>query len=180
MTVKTRSKLSKATSQSYKNGRKIYGGRTKWVEIETSNGKIKVQGTYEVRTCRILDQWKKIGKIKNWEYTYDRFTYIGCDKKKHYYLLDFKVFIDDGFYYLEPKGWLKPNDPLKWKTVRNLGYTLVVWFNKDIKKEEKLLTQSNNSIRNPRGTSVSDSIPGRNPAGQSLSLWCPTCLNLGA
>lgn len=146
MTVKTKSKLSRATSRSYKNGRKIYGGRTKWIEIETSIGKIKVQGSYEVRTCRILDQWKEIGKIKNWEYTQDRFEYIGYDRKNHYYLLDFKIFTDGGFYYLEPKGWIRTNDLLKWNAIRKLNYKLIVWFKKDIKREEKLLKQSSNQI----------------------------------
>ena len=46
---------------------------------------------------KILKYWfnsnsqeKKI--IFDWEYTKDRYDYLGIDNKKHSYLLDFKVF----------------------------------------------------------------------------------------
>lgn len=68
---------SNKIKQTYINGKKIAGGTTKWYEY---NG-IKVQGTYELRTCKILDFWKTKRIIKNWEYTKDRFSYIGNDKK---------------------------------------------------------------------------------------------------
>lgn len=100
----------------------------------------KVQGSYELRVCKILDNWKKTGKIKDWEYTKDRVEYIGEDDKKHSYLLDFKVFENSGdFYYIETKGRSTFNDILKWKSVKGKGYKLEVWFNKDIEENEKLL-----------------------------------------
>lgn len=118
----------------YNNGKLVYGGTTKWLKYKD----IKVQGSYEYRTCIILDKWKELGKIKNWEYTKDRFKYIGIDNKNHNYLMDFKVWNNDNtFYYLEVKGYEKPNDKLKWKSVVDKGYELKIWFNNDILKEEK-------------------------------------------
>ena len=115
---------------------KVTGGTTKWIPYKD----IKVQGSYEFRTCFILDDWKNLGKIKKWEYTNDRFKYIGIDGKTHNYLLDFKIWNnDDTFYYLETKGYKKPNDDYKWNAIKNLGYDLKIWFNDDILKEEKIL-----------------------------------------
>jgi hypothetical protein len=125
---------SKVHKKSYAKGdRIIAGGLTKWFDY---NG-IRVQGTYELRTCHILDVWKEYNVIKDWEYTKDRVDYIGEDDKKHSYLLDFKVFTNEGFfYYIEVKGYEHPNDPLKWKAVRDKGNKLEVWFEKDILKNE--------------------------------------------
>lgn len=132
----TRKKLSLATKKSYKEGKQVYGGTSKWYDYKN----IRVQGTYELRTCKILDKWKEQGKIKDWEYTNDRVQYIGVDEKKHTYLLDFKVFENNNsFYYLETKGWEDDNDKLKWKAVENNGDKLKVWFNKDISEYEKIL-----------------------------------------
>lgn len=108
-------------------------GTTKWYKYKN----IKVQGTYELRTCKILDYWKKIKKIKSWEYTNDRITYIGSDNKKHSYLLDFKVVENNSnIYYIETKGYKTIEDELKWNAVKELGYKLLVWYNEDILNEE--------------------------------------------
>jgi hypothetical protein len=128
---------SKIQKLSYSKGnRVIAGGLTKWYPYKN----IKVQGTYELRTCYILDKWIEEGKIKNWEYTNDRIKYISIDNKEHSYLLDFKIFeSDNSFYYIETKGYKHPNDDLKWKAVREAGNRLEVWFEKDIiKKEDEL------------------------------------------
>ncbi len=123
--------------QKYKNGKEVYGGTTKWLKYKD----IKVQGTYEYRVCIILDKWKDLSQIKNWEYTNDRFEYIGVDNKKHNYLMDFKIWNnDDTFYYLEVKGYEKENDKLKWESVREKGYKLEVWFDNDIKEKEFMAT----------------------------------------
>lgn len=121
---------SEINKKAYKEGRNyIAGGTTKWYEYKN----IKVQGTYELRVCKILDQWKDNNLIKSWEYTNDRYKYIGIDGKEHSYLLDFKVINhDDSFYYIEVKGYEKENDKLKWNAIRNLGYKLEVWFKKTI------------------------------------------------
>jgi hypothetical protein len=139
-TTETKRKLSDIAKNQFITGKRNSNGTTKckWVEIETSNGKLKVQGSYEVRTCRILDILKENGEILDWEYTNDRIQYIGPDNKQHTYLIDFKVINTDGtFHYLEVKGRKMENDEFKWKAVRELGYRLDVWFIEDIKKFEK-------------------------------------------
>jgi len=128
---------SKLQKDLYKRGiQRVGGGKTKWYDYKN----IRVQGTYELRTCKILDNWKENGKIKNWEYTKDRIEYIGEDSKKHSYLLDFKVFENNNlFYYIETKGYKRDKDDLKWKATRDMGYQLNVWFEEEIINEEKKL-----------------------------------------
>lgn len=126
---------SEINKKSYENGHNfVAGGTSRWYDYKN----IKVQGTYELRTCYILDRWKDEGRIKNWEYTNDRIKYIGKDNKEHSYILDFKVFKNnDMFYYLETKGYIRENDEEKWKTTRERGFDLKVWFEEDIIKNEK-------------------------------------------
>lgn len=133
----SKERWSKINKKSYFDGKnKVGGGKTQWIEYRD----IKVQGTFELRTCKILDKWKKEGKIQDWQYTNDRFEYIGNDSKKHTYLLDFKVFdLDGSFYYIEVKGYERENDKLKWKSVKNKGYKLEVWFLETIEKHENNL-----------------------------------------
>lgn len=108
-------------------------------------GNLLVHGTYELRTCFILDKLKKLEKIQDWEYTKDRFKYIGKDKKEHFYLMDFKIFKNNNtFFYLEIKGFLKDNDLLKWKAVKKQGYKLKIWYKKHIIRLEKILNLSFN------------------------------------
>ena len=128
-------KISATRKQMFRSGNlKVTGGTTKWVPYKN----IKVQGSYEYRTCVVLDKWLASKKISRWEYTNDRFNYTGVDGNPHNYLLDFKVWNPDNtFYYLEVKGYQKPNDELKWNAVRKTGVPLIVWFNNDIRKEEK-------------------------------------------
>ncbi len=120
--------------KAYKNGKKVYGGRTIWYNYEN----IKVQGTYELLTCYILDIWKEIERIKYWKYvndTNDRFLYIGLDGKEHTYITDFKVYLhDNSFYYIEVKKSTRKNDNIKWQAVKNKGYHIEVWNLNKIKK----------------------------------------------
>lgn len=138
-------KISNTRKQMFKNGiLRVTGGTTKWIEYKN----IKVQGSYEYRTCVILDDWKNKGKIKDWKYAVDRFEYDGCDGKPHNYLIDFKIWNnDDTFYYLEVKGYKKSNDDFKWGAVKNKGHSLQIWFNDDIKKEENNLRLSSSNGR---------------------------------
>ena len=121
---------SSLIKDTYKRGKKVYGGTSVWYAF---NG-FKVQGTYELCGCYILNLWKELGKIIDWEYTNDRFQYIGVDGKQHTYLLDFKVFTDDGFFYLEVKGYKKENDELKWNAVKEKGYSLDIWYQNDLER----------------------------------------------
>ena len=100
-------------------------------------------GTYELRTCKILDFWKNDGKIKDWEYTNDRIQYIFKNKKSTY-ILDFKVFTNDGsFYYIETKGYVTERDLAKWEAAKNNGFVMKIWLNKDILEHEILINGIN-------------------------------------
>jgi hypothetical protein len=84
--------------------------------------------------CFILDRMLKNNDIKKWEYTNDRFPYISNDNKLHTYLLDFKVHRnDDTFFYIETKGYIRENDPFKWRAIKGKGIELKILFNDDIK-----------------------------------------------
>lgn len=129
----TKDKLSVSLKEQYKNGRQNYAGWTKWYDVDTNNGKIKVQGTYEVKAVEILEKWKLENKIKDWEYTKDTIDYIGEDGKKHIYLLDFKVFDNDNkFYYIETKGYKTKKDELKWAEMHKRKINLQIWYKKQL------------------------------------------------
>lgn len=127
-------KISSTRKQMFRDGTlTVTGGTTKWICYKN----IKVQGSYEFRTCRILDNWIETNKIKKWEYAKDRFQYVGLDEKLHNYLVDFKVWdTDNTFYYIEVKGYQKPTDELKWNAVKIAGFKLEIWFENDILKAE--------------------------------------------
>lgn len=128
-----REKARKSTLNAYANGKPVFGGTTTWIPYK----EIKVQGSYEYRTCAILDHWKTAGKIRDWEYTNDRFDYVDLTGAPHKYLVDFKIYnIDNSIYYIETKGWIRPVDQLKWDAVRNQGIRLDIWFLSDIEKHE--------------------------------------------
>ena len=155
---------SHINKKAYSEGKnRISGGTSKWTTIETSNGLLKVQGSFEVRVCKILDIWKENGRITNWTYSTDRIKYIGIDEKQHTYFIDFKIFDSLGFWYLEVKGFEHPNDKLKWKEVRKMN-RLDVWFKSDIEREEEYL-------RGPARSgclTVTEEIVGSNPIGGAL------------
>lgn len=95
---------------------------------------IMVMGTYELRTCKVLDSMIDRNMIFKWFYTSDSLPYIGEDGMKHSYFPDFKVYRTDGsFYYLETKGFETENDSFKWEYVKELGFEIVVWKDEDIK-----------------------------------------------
>lgn len=114
----------------------VAGGTTKWLGYKD----IKVQGTYELRTCFILDEKKELGLIYDWMYTKDRYPYISSEGEERTYLLDFKVYeTENKFHYLETKGWEKENDMYKWNAIKDLGHKHIVWRLNDIKEEENSL-----------------------------------------
>ncbi len=124
-----RDKQSNILKKQYKNGKKVYGGTTKWFYYKN----IKVQGTYELRTCFVLDKMLENKEILCWEYTKDRIVYIDEDNKEHMYLFDFKV---NNSYYIETKGYTTKKDLLKWKAAEEQNKVLIKWFNEDIIREE--------------------------------------------
>lgn len=131
---KVRQKISKTRKQLFSDNKlSVTGGTAKWIEYKD----IKVQGTYELRTCYILDKWKDLGTIKDWEYTRDRISYTNADNKCATYLLDFKIIKNNNdVVYIETKGFIRENDELKWEACKNLNMNLKVWFIEDIEKYE--------------------------------------------
>lgn len=125
---------SENRKKQYENGKQVYGGKTKWFIYKD----IKVQGTYELRACKIFDEMINRGDIKSWEKSPASIKYIGIDGKYHNYLIDFRINNVDGtYYFVETKGRVRENDELKWKAVRENGHELQVWFITDIKNKEK-------------------------------------------
>lgn len=95
---------------------------------------VKVQGTWELRTARILSAWKAQGQILDWSRCNLRFFYKIGDQD-HTYTPDFLITKTDGSrYILEVKGRKSLIDDLKWASVKDLD--LVVWKLKDIKNNE--------------------------------------------
>lgn len=129
-----KSKISKTRKKMFEEGKlNVTGGTTQWLSYKD----IKVQGTYELRICRILDSMVEKNYIKRWTYTKDRVSYINTDGKKCSYLLDFKVIRnDESFYYIECKGYIHENDIRKWIATVNQNKNLEVWFETDIIRYE--------------------------------------------
>ncbi len=127
----TKMKISKTRKRLFSEGiLDVTGGNTKWVKYKN----IKVQGTYELRMCYILDDLKKISKIKDWSYTNDRIEYKNVNGELATYLLDFKIIRNDRtYFYIETKGYIRDNDPYKWKACKEKGIELYVFFDDDIK-----------------------------------------------
>lgn len=127
--------------EEYKSGKKqALGGRTKWYSYKN----IKVQGSYEYRTCFVLDNFVEHGALKSWDYTNDRIPYIKNNGKNATYLFDFKVYRNDGtFFYIETKGFKRENDDLKWEAAKSLGLCLIVWFKEDIERAEQNMYNPN-------------------------------------
>lgn len=135
-----------------KEDRELAGGRTKYIPYKRiDNIEIKVQGTYEERTCKILDYWKSTGTISDWVYSIKRFPYIDSEGKKRTYRVDFKIIpIEEKEYYLEVKGFAVENDYTKWKAVRDTGTKIDIWFLRDIKIEEELIKIQKQDISNQK------------------------------
>ena len=134
-------KISKSRKQLFEEGKlKLTGGKTQWFDYKD----IRVQGSFELRTCKILDKLKDENKIIDWVYAPDRFEYIGEDLKKHTYRPDFKIFVVNKTKYLEVKGHIYDlvEVLLKLQTVRNKGFEIDVWFLQDIERNEATLAQS--------------------------------------
>lgn len=123
-------KWSDIHREAYRTGKNyVGGGTTKWIEYKD----IKVQGSYEVRMCRILDEMVSRGEIRSWEYARDTFEYQDATGQDRTYTVDFTIFGNDNdCYFIETKGYQKANDVLKWKAVRDSGHRLDVLFLADL------------------------------------------------
>ena len=128
-------KMSLIVKQTYINGRQPAGGKTKWFQYKN----IKVQGSYELRICKILDTWKIQHLIYNWDYTHDQFQYLDENGDRRTYFPDFKIWYDEkDFYYVECKGFLTKRDFYKHQIVKEKGYVIQWWTLEDIQFYEKI------------------------------------------
>lgn len=137
MKISTAIKISTTRKEMFLNGQlNVTGGNTKWLNYKN----IRVQGSYEYRTCVILDKLKKLNLITDWNKSNFRIKYIGEDEAIHTYLMDFEIITKTNKkLYLEVKGYIKPNDILKWKTVKSQNYPLLIWMNNHLIQIEKKL-----------------------------------------
>lgn len=136
VTDATKQKMSATRKKLFADGIiNVTGGTTKWLKYKN----FKVQGSYELRTCYILDNWKNLNLIKDWEYTSKRISYSNIFGKTATYLLDFKLITNDKKeIFIETKGFIRENDELKWEMCSKLGMNLKVWFSKDIEIAESI------------------------------------------
>ena len=126
---KFRLKKSMSMKKEYATGKRNAegSGRSQWIVFKD----FKVQGILEYETCIALDRLLESGKIYKWEYTNDRIKYNSIKGGISTYLLDFKVFLsEDFFFYIETKGFSIDNDLMKWSKVIESGYPLKVFFQK--------------------------------------------------
>jgi len=128
---------SEKMKKEYANGKRVAtGGRAKWIKYKD----FKVQGGFELLVCKSLDKLKKSKKILDWEYTNDKIPYNKISGGKSTYLLDFKVYISEYFFfYIETKGFSIDNDIFKWSAVLKNGFALKVFYQKT---HEKLIEKN--------------------------------------
>ena len=150
--------MSAAAKRAFERGtRHPTGGTCQWMSYKD----IRVQGTYEFRTCKILDAWMNLNLISSWEYTNDRISYVWPDGTEHTYLIDFKIIdVDQTIRYIETKGFIREHDPRKWDAARALGLNLEIWFLDDIERHEfDISTRSSTVERLVETQEVVGSLP---------------------
>lgn len=139
ITEEYREQCSTQLKLQYANGRKVSGGYTKRIEVETSNGILKVQGSFEKRACLIFDVLLAQKIITSWSYNEKRFPYF-WNMKHRTYLPDFCVQFADVSMFVETKGYERENDPAKWEALKKLGHKLEIWTSKVLSLYEKCIT----------------------------------------
>jgi len=128
---------SRIKKEQYQNGLRVSGGHSKWLKYETIDGVVlNIQGSYELRACKIFETMKLQKLIEDWEYTNERIEYIGIDKKSHMYLLDFKILKNGDVFYIEMKGYMRVNDQIKIDSARRQGLDVRLWFGDDLFEHE--------------------------------------------
>ena len=124
-----RNKLRIAINKRYEAGWQSTAGRTKKIDYESPiAGKIKIDGSWELATCKFFDKnnYKWIRNTK-------RFDYIDGNNKKRTYCPDF--YLIDLDVYIEVKGYTTELDKIKWSQFPN---KIEVW-DKIILKEKNIL-----------------------------------------
>jgi DNA-directed RNA polymerase subunit RPC12/RpoP len=118
-----REKITSALNKKYASGWDSKCGRAKKYDYESPiAGKIKVDGTWELKTAIYLDT---LG-IK-WERNNKRFSYINLNKIASTYKPDFYIY--DWNTYLEIKGYETDLDKCKWRQFKE---PLIIWKKEDL------------------------------------------------
>jgi len=120
---------SEVHKQAYASGNNyVAGGTTEWINYKD----IKVQGSYELRACEILDQLKEQNEIRDWVYSTTRIPYNDGTNDRTY-IIDFTIIELDGTErYIEVKGRQVELDDIKWNAAKQLGLNLEVWRYEDL------------------------------------------------
>ncbi len=97
----------------------------------------------EVRIARILDSLCAVGAYKIWSYEAEQIKFKGVKGGKRIYIPDFRV-VDKSSrtFYIEGKGYLKPNDKKKMEAIKNQGYDIYLLMANDVSQWEKSLSLS--------------------------------------
>lgn len=121
--IKRTEKIRISINKRYANGWQPVCGKCPKYEYDSPiAGKIKVDGSWELKVCKYLDsinvKWKRNKK---------RFPYINLQNKKSTYAPDF--FVDDWNSYIEVKGYETKLDACKWSQFTE---KLIIWRKKDL------------------------------------------------
>ncbi len=157
LSEKQKLQLSVLQSERLKNGyadgsRQQAGGYCKWYDVDG----VKVQGSWEFRTVKILTKLQQLGEIRNWSRCPHRIPYI-VNGEVHTYSPDFEVERINGTkFILEVKGRQSLIDDIKWNAAKAASFDLIVWRLKDIEDNEQELKNK-------------EKVTGSIPVGSSIS-----------
>lgn len=122
----TKLRMSESRKAAFEKGLPVTGGTTKWYSYK----KIRVQGTYELRMCKLLDTLVTLSLVESWDKCKERFLYYDDLGISHTYNPDFVFKSDGNLFYLEVKGFIRPVDIFKWKVMNRSSFVLA--FKEDL------------------------------------------------
>jgi hypothetical protein len=121
--LQRKNKIRDSINTRYELGWNPVCGRAKKYEYESkSAGKIKVDGTWELKVAKYLDDMNL-----DWRRPAERFNYINLEGKKSKYKPDF--YVNDYSAYLEIKGYETELDRCKWSQFKE---NLIIWRKNDL------------------------------------------------
>jgi hypothetical protein len=127
--IERKEKIRNAINLRYSKGWENIAGRCKKYDyFSPIAGQIKVDGTWELKTCAFLDNLKI-----NWRRNTKRFFYFDENNKRRSYKPDF--YLVDENLYIEVKGFTTDLDRLKWSQFTE---KLEIWDSK-VLKDKKIL-----------------------------------------
>lgn len=134
-------------------GRVLYNtGRCKWYTyVSKSAGKVRLQGTYELRFAKVLDKMDFDWKRPTGEY----FLY---DEGAHAYTPDFRIFDKRrrSYWYVDTKGWFSEMDQLKIRKVREENDITLLIVTKDLLEQFESCTKRKKRKRKRQNAVVSE------------------------